>query len=281
MNSPDAWLKQYPFPCYDAHKYERGHTLIVSGPAHATGASRLAAQAALRTGSGLATLASPQDALLVNACHLTSVILKRADSLEELLAILEDKRFNCVALGPGLEPDERTRATVLALLETGRKTVLDAGALTAFQDNPQTLFDAIKSATGDLFLTPHEGEFNRLFPISDVQDSRIEKTANAARQSGATIVLKGSETVVATPQGQISVSNNAPPWLATAGSGDVLTGIVAGLAAQGMDAFEAASTAVWLHGQAANIIGAGLISSDLDEGLRMAIKHLNAARETN
>lgn len=278
LNLAEIWLNRYPFPTRKMHKYDRGHTLVLSGPMHATGAIRLAAQAALRSGSGLVTLASPKTALAINASHLTSVMLRQVDGPKEVLAILEDERFNCIALGPGLEPDQSTRSMVLSLLEAGRTTVLDAGALTAFADNPQMLFEAIKSATGRVFLTPHDGEFSRLFSEERQLSSKIDRALKAADHSGATLILKGTETVVATPNGDVSVSNNAPPWLATAGSGDVLTGMVAGLAAQGMPAFEAASAAVWLHGEAANILGGGLISSDLDEGLRLAIRNLISAQ---
>ncbi len=274
LNTADLWSKHYPFPAGNIHKYDRGHTLVVSGPAHATGASRLAAQAALRCGSGLVTLASPTDALAINAGHLTSVMLKLADTPDQIVDLLGDKRFNCVALGPGLEPNEHTRAMVLAVLQAGRTTVLDAGALTAFQGQPDVLFDAIKSAGIPVFMTPHEGEFNRLFPFAEPHLSKIECAKMAASHSGATMVLKGAETVVATVQGAVSVCNHAPPWLATAGSGDVLTGIVAGLAAQDMQALECASAAVWLHAEAANIAGGGMVSSDLDSGLRLAIKNL-------
>lgn len=278
QNAPAKWQDHYPIPSFEGHKYSRGHTLVFSGPLTATGAARLVAQAALRTGSGLVTLASPKDAVSVNAAHLTSVMLLQADTPKNLQKILKDQRLNCVALGPGLPPDKKTAEAVIQVLEMGRRTILDAGALAAFSRQPQKLFDAIKACEADVFLTPHDGEFLKLFPTHASQQSKIDKAQAAANTSGATIILKGADTVVATPQGEISVSDNAPPWLATAGSGDVLAGVLAGLAAQGMPAFEAACAAVWLHGDAANRLGPGIISSDLDEGLRQSLNHLISAQ---
>ena len=273
-NDPKVWMDQYPVPSIDAHKYDRGHTLVLSGPPTATGAARLLAGAALRSGSGLVTIASPTDAIPINAAHLTSVMLQKADNPKDLKNLLKDKRFNCVALGPGMPPDKQTMAMVKQVLELQRKTVLDAGALTAFAGKPETLFKHIEKNPSDTFLTPHEGEFVRLFPDEFTMDSKIDKALSAAKRSGAIVVLKGPDTIVASPSGQVSVSDNAPPWLATAGSGDVLAGIIAGLASQGMPGFHAANAAVWLHGDAANRLGPGMISSDLDQGLHQSIKAL-------
>jgi hydroxyethylthiazole kinase-like uncharacterized protein yjeF len=271
-NRPELWQEFYPTASSDGHKYDRGHTLVLSGPAASTGAARLMAGAALRSGSGLVTIASSSDAMLINAAHLTSIMLHQADTPADIANILNDQRMNCVALGPGMPPDANTCKSVSMVLEQGRITILDAGALTAFSTESERLFDAISNCNNAVFLLPHEGEFARLFGGEEVMHSKIDRAMNAAEKSGATIVLKGADTIVATPDGQISVADNAPPWLATAGSGDVLAGIVAGLTAQGMPAFQAASAAVWLHGDAANRLGPGLISSDLDEGLRQSIK---------
>ncbi|MDJ0612720.1 MAG: NAD(P)H-hydrate epimerase [Rhizobiaceae bacterium] len=273
-NQPGIWQKTYPLPGINGHKYHRGHTLALSGPPTSTGAARLMAQAALRSGAGLVTLASPRSALDINAANLTSVMLQLADSPSEVKNLLADKRFNCVALGPGLPPDSNTVEMVSSVLEMNRITILDAGALTAFSEHPDPLFEAITSSYCNVFLTPHDREFARLFPQQMKLQSKIDRARYAAEVSGATIVLKGPDTVVATPLGQVSVSNHAPPWLATAGSGDVLAGVIAGLASQGMPAFEAASAAVWLHGDAANRLGPAMISSDLDEGLKRSINHL-------
>lgn len=271
LNTPDLWEDALPVPGLAGHKYNRGHTLVVSGPPHATGAARLVAGAALRAGSGLVTLATSSEALPINAAHLTAIMLKVTDSVDDIAHLLKDRRFNCLALGPGLEPDEQTRSLTLKLLSFCRQTILDAGALTAFSETPELLFAAIGSATQETILTPHTGEFVRLFHEHAVHASKIDRAKSAARQSGAVIVLKGPDTVIASPDGRAAVSDNGPPWLATAGSGDVLAGVVAGLAAQGMPAFEAACAAVWLHGDAARRTGPGLISTDLDEGLRQSI----------
>lgn len=274
QNLPLLWAEYFPVPQHDGHKYVRGHTLVVSGPPATTGAARLAAQAALRSGSGLVTVASCREALTENACHLTSVMLKQCDSAGEMAAILEDPRLNVVVMGPGMPPDNETAEFVLATLSSGCQTVLDAGALTACSADPNSLFAAIHGCRGDVVLTPHQGEFNKLFPGVDSSSSKLDKAREAALASGAAVVLKGPDTVVATPDGRCSIASNAPPWLATAGSGDVLCGIVAGLMAQGMPVFEAASAAVWLHGDAACRLGPGMISSDLDEGLRSSIHAL-------
>ena len=273
-NTKKIWGEHFPYPTQSIHKYNRGHTLVVSGPIETAGAARLAACAALRCGSGLVTLATSHNGLIAHASHLTSVMLRQSNSIEEISAILKDYRFNCVALGSGLQSDEKTCKLVKSVLKHSRKTVLDAGAISCFGDDPQSLFKEIHENTSDVILTPHDGEFTRLFPYESCSPSKIEKAKQAAKLCGATILLKGSDTVVATPDGQISVSNNAPPWLATAGSGDVLTGIVAGFLAQGMPSFEAASAAVWVHGEAANVLGPGMISSDLDQGLKQVMKSI-------
>ena len=188
------------------------------------------AGAALRVGSGLVTVASPRDAILVNASNLTSIMLREADTPDETCEILKDARFNCVALGPGLPVGSETRAMVKAILLEDRLCVLDAGALSSFVEIPSTLFKAIKLKNTATVLTPHEGEFARLFPEENKAPSKIDRAKLAAVASGATIVLKGADTVVATPDGCASVADNAPAWLATAGSGDVLAGIIAGFA---------------------------------------------------
>ncbi len=271
-NLPELWQSVFPWPEPSMHKYGRGHSLVISGPATATGAARLVAGAALRTGSGLVTLASPRDALIINANHLTSVMLREANDPDEILAILTDERFNCIAMGPGLPPDGSTIDTVIAVLALRRRTVLDAGALTAFEKKTGDLFETILGSDGSTVITPHEGEFSRLFPQAAKMRSKLERAKCAASISGAIVVLKGPDTVIASPDGRSAISANAPVWLATAGSGDVLAGIVTGLLAQGMPAFEAACAAVWFHGDAANRLGPGMISSDLDHGVELALR---------
>lgn len=273
-NVKQIWVKFFPRLSQSAHKFHRGHTLVVSGPLETAGASRLVACAALRSGSGLVTLASAYDTLIAHASHLTSVMLRQANSIDGISSILKDHRINCIALGSGLPPDENTRRLVKSMLSHNRLSVLDAGALSCFSGEPKSLFKEIHENTSDVILTPHDGEFTRLFPYESCSPSKVEKAKQAAKVSGATVIIKGADTVIATPKGQVSITNNAPPWLATAGSGDVLAGIVAGLLAQGMPTFEAANAAVWLHGEAANLLGPGMISSDLDEGLKLVIKKL-------
>ncbi|MEM9605529.1 MAG: NAD(P)H-hydrate dehydratase [Pseudomonadota bacterium] len=271
-NAPALWRDTYPVPALDGHKYHRGHCVVVSGPLRFGGAARLAATAALRVGAGLVTLASPNEAVAAHASHLTTVMVAECEGATALDALLADTRFTGVALGFGLPPDVATRGTVLAVLARGRPTVLDAGALVAFADEANTLLDAVTRADTPVVLTPHDGEFARLFPDLVDAPSKLDRARSAAVRSGATVVLKGPDTVVASPSGALSVNDTAPPWLATAGSGDVLAGVIAGLLTQGMPAFEAASAAVWLHGQAAHSAGPALVASDLDAGLRSVIQ---------
>lgn len=271
-NLPPLWIGDFPVPAVAGHKYNRGHCLVVSGPARFSGAARLAAGAALRVGAGLVSVASPKDALHAHRSQLTAIMVAQADGASELNALLADSRLSCVALGFGLAPEAETRNQVCAVLARGRSTVLDAGALTAFACHPDTLFDAIRQAESEVVLTPHEGEFARLFPALSNLPSKLERAKAAAASSGALVILKGADTVVASPAGDASVADNAPLWLATAGSGDVLAGIVSGLLSQGMPAFKAASAAVWLHGSAAQQLGPALIASDLQEGLRKALQ---------
>lgn len=277
-NQPALWVNALRLPGRMGHKYDRGHALVVSGPMIRTGAARLAAGAALRAGAGLVTLASPGDALAVNAAHLTAVMLRRADTPAALAEILTDARFSAIALGPGLGTDVRAQEMVLAALGAPPAAVLDADALTVFAAEPSRLFRAIWSHGTGVILTPHAGEFARLFPdLASNDRPKSERAREAAKRSGAVVVLKGPDTVIAAPDSRLAINANAPPWLATAGSGDVLTGLVAGLAAQGMPPFEAASAAVWLHGAAGTEAGPGLIAEDLAPALRPVLRDLVSA----
>lgn len=248
------------------HKYQRGHAVIVSGAAHQTGAARLAGLAALRVGAGLVTIASPKEALVANAAHLTAVMLAEADDALALGRLLADRRKNAVCIGPAAGLGSLTRAKVRAALASGAAVVLDADALTSFAEAPDELFSAIAEfPERDCVMTPHEGEFSRLFnDLGASVDSKYEKAVKAAQRSGAIILLKGPDSVAANPLGMAVVNTNAPPSLATAGSGDVLAGLVTGLLAQGMEALGAAAAAMWLHGEAAHKFGAfGLTAEDL------------------
>ncbi|MGY3615576.1 NAD(P)H-hydrate dehydratase [Bradyrhizobium sp. USDA 10063] len=277
-NVPSTWQHAFPVPKIDGHKYSRGHVLAVSGDIAATGASRLAARGALRAGAGLVTLASPSDALAVNAAALTAVMVRAVDNAIQFADLLNDRRLNTSVIGPGAGAGPRTRDFVHTALAAKRNLVLDADALTSFADAPERLFEAIKASDGaSVVLTPHEGEFPRLF--SDISNkhpgrSKLERVRASAERSGAVVLLKGPDTVVAAPDGRATIASNAPPWLATAGAGDVLSGIIAGLLAQGVPAFEAASIGAWMHGEAAVEAGPGLIAEDLPETLPAVFRRL-------
>ena len=255
-------LPVLPAPKAEGHKYGRGHAVIVSGGPLNTGASRLAAQAALKVGAGLVTLAGSREALAVQAAHVTAVMLSDL-ALADLLA---DRRKTAMCIGPAAGVGAQTREKVEAALHSGLATVLDADALTSYAEDPETLFRLIAMGRArQVVMTPHEGEFARLFKdLSDLSQSKLERARRAAERSRAVIVLKGPDTVVAQPDGLAAINTNAPPSLATAGSGDVLAGLITGLLAQHMDAFWAACAAVWLHGDAANRHGAkGLTAETL------------------
>jgi NAD(P)H-hydrate epimerase len=241
---------------------------LVAGGGVMTGAARLAARSAARMGAGLVTLAAPEAAFAVYATALTGVIAHPVASLDDFQTLLADKRRNAVLIGPGAGVGAETRDRTLATLQAEKRAVLDADALTSFAEDPGTLFSAIRSAC---VMTPHEGEFARLF---DPTGSKPERARRAARQSGAVVLLKGADTVIAAPDGRVAINSNAPPELATAGSGDVLAGIVLGLLAQGMEPFAAAAAAAWMHGDAARRVGPGLISEDLIEALAPTLRGL-------
>ncbi|WP_420392056.1 NAD(P)H-hydrate dehydratase [Acuticoccus sp.] len=281
LNAPPAWdLSTTPLLARARHKYDRGHAVVVSGPMAATGAARLAAAAALRAGAGLVTVASPSDALLVNACHLTTVMVRRADGAEGLALLLSDARHNAVVLGPGLPP-EGASELVLAALASPAQVVLDAGALTAFVARADGLAEALRGrgAAREAVLTPHEGEFARsvdlLVPSREGAD-KLSKVRDAAAALGAVILLKGEDTVIAEPGGRATINANAPPWLATAGTGDVLAGLVGAFLAQGFLPYDAARVAVWLHGELGQRAGAALIADDLIDALKPARAELEA-----
>jgi hydroxyethylthiazole kinase-like uncharacterized protein yjeF len=279
-NGPQLWSASFPQPGLQGHKYTRGHTVVVSGGPSSTGAARLAARGALRAGAGLVTIASPREALAINAAASLAVMVRPVDGAAELRSFLADKRRNAIVLGPGGGVGAAMQEQVLAALASQAAVVLDADALTSFADEPGKLASEIGERPGqDVVLTPHEGEFSRIFNNISKKtnfNSKLEKTRLAADLCGAVVVHKGADTVVAAPGGRAAIANNGPPSLATAGSGDVLAGIVAGLMAQGMHAFDAASAAVWLHGEAAAEFGAGLIAEDLPEMLPAVYQRLFA-----
>ena len=271
-NGPELWGRAYPWPRTLAHKYARGHCVVVSGPTHATGAARLAARGALRIGAGLVSVASPPDAVPINAAQLTAIMVKPFDGATALSDLLSDKRLNAVVIGPGCGVGQQTRDLVAAVLASGAAAVLDADALTSFHDEPAALFRFLREPA---VLTPHEGEFERIFHgLLANAKNKIEAVRSAAATVHCTVLLKGPDTVIAAPDGRAIVNSHAPPTLATAGSGDVLSGFIGGLMAQRLDSFEAAAAAAWLHGKAASGFGPGLISEDLPEALPAALSAL-------
>ncbi|HEX4862244.1 MAG TPA: NAD(P)H-hydrate dehydratase [Rhizomicrobium sp.] len=269
-NGPALW--RYPWPREYGNKYTRGHCVVVSGPAYATGAARLAARGALRMGAGLVSVASPVDAIAVNAAALTAIMVKPFSGAKGLSELLKDERLNSVVIGPGCGTGPETREMVKAVLATKAAVVLDADALTAFKDDPDAMLSLLREPC---VLTPHEGEFERIFRgLLAASENRIEAAREAASRAGCTVLLKGFNTVIAAPDGRAIVNSNAPAALATAGSGDVLAGFIGGLMAQGIESQEAAAMAAWLHGEAAARFGPGLIAEDLPEQLPAVLKQL-------
>lgn len=266
-NGPELWLAELPGPEADGNKYTRGHALVYGGYP-TTGAARMAARAAARAGAGLTTVVVPSVALPVYAAALTSIMVRAVETSDEFGELLKDPRLTAFLLGPGAGVGEETRLRALALLATGRATLLDADALTSFRENPAALDAAIK---GPCVLTPHDGEFARIF---DPSGDKLTRARRAAQRSGAIIVLKGGDTVVAAPDGRAIINANAPATLATAGAGDVLGGIILGLLAQGMEPFPAAAAGVWLHGAAAIAFGQGLMAEDLPDLLPGVFRQL-------
>jgi hydroxyethylthiazole kinase-like uncharacterized protein yjeF len=305
-NCPAVWQQRFPVPRVDGHKYSRGHAVVLSGgPAH-TGAARLAARGALRAGAGLVTVATPGAALGAHAAALIAIMTRVCDNADGLTSLLADRRKNTLVMGPGLGVGEKTRALVQAALnadgESGalpRAFVLDADALTSFEDDALGLAQMIRRRSRRVVLTPHDGEFARLFGHAGQNDqrwlgldmmeqvllshldglhskSKLDRARAAAALGGAVVILKGPDTVVADPEGLATIAEDLPPWLATAGSGDVLAGIAGGLLAQSVPPFEAASAAVWLHGAAARHFGPGLIAEDIPENLPPVLRALFA-----
>jgi NAD(P)H-hydrate epimerase len=257
-NDPALWRTDWPRASSSGNKYTRGHALLCGGYPM-TGAVRMAARAAARIGAGLTTIAVPALAFPIYAAALTSIMVQPLEKEGDLGRLLSDPRYTAFLIGPGAGTSQATRDTAVSLLATARPVLLDADAITVFKSEAGELARAIR---GPCVMTPHEGEFARVF---DAGGDKLERARRAARQSGAVIVLKGADTVVAAPDGRAVVNTNAPPTLATAGSGDVLGGLILGLLAQGMDAFRAAAAGVWIHAAAASAFGAGLIAEDLPD----------------
>jgi ADP-dependent NAD(P)H-hydrate dehydratase / NAD(P)H-hydrate epimerase len=268
-NDPALWRSAYRWPQPGDHKYSRGH-VIVTGGAHMTGAARLASRAAMRVGAGMVTIATPPEALPIYAAAMPGVLTAPIAKRTDFVHLLDDTRKRAILVGPGNGVSDATRAYALAALGTRRPVVLDADALTVFESAAEALGSAIR---GPCVLTPHEGEFARLF---DGAGDKLTRARRAAAATGAVVLLKGADTVVAAPDGRAVIGTNAPPELATAGAGDVLAGFVLGLLGQGMPAFAAAAAAVWLHGAAATSFGPGLIAEDLPDLLPRVLAELKS-----
>ncbi len=271
-NTPELWLERLPWPGVGAHKHSRGHLVVVSGEAWSTGAARLASRGALRVGAGLVTLLSPPDALMINAAHLEAVMLRPFETELELEAAASD--IEAAVIGPAAGVTEATLSNVLALARTGAALVLDADALSVFRDDPAELFSVLDR---DDVLTPHPGEFERVFPgVLARSSERITAARAAAAKAQAVVLLKGPDTVIAAPDGRAAVNMNGTPWLATAGSGDVLAGFIGGLVAQGMESFTAACAGAWIHAACGDAFGPGLISEDLPDLAPAVLRELRA-----
>jgi ADP-dependent NAD(P)H-hydrate dehydratase / NAD(P)H-hydrate epimerase len=269
-NAPDLWLDGFPWPADDTHKHRRGRLSVVSGPASATGAARLAARAGLRVGAGLVTLRCEPAATLVLSITNEAVMVKPFGSPEDFGAMTEDD--HALVIGPAAGFTETTKVLARSWLGTAKPVVLDADALSVFATDPGELLELLH---GQAVLTPHAGEFARIFPeIASKAASPLEAACTAAAASGAIILLKGSSTCIAAPDGRAAVNVHASPWLATAGAGDVLAGLVGGLLAQGMEPFAAACAAAWMHGDAALRFGPGLIAEDLPDVLPEVLEGL-------
>ena len=263
------WYWRLPCPAPDGHKYARGHAVIWGG-ARMTGAARLAARATLRAGAGLVTILCPLNAAPTYRADWASLLVEPADGAVAFGRALDDPRRNAVLVGPGAGADAETRVRSLAALSRGKRTVLDADALNAFAGNGTSLFDAIEAPC---LLTPHEGEYRRIFAHAG---NKVARARAAAAESGAAVLLKGADTVIAAPDGRAAINANAPPELATAGAGDVLAGLAVGLMAQGMAAYEAGCAAAWLHGAAATAFGPGLVADDLPDALPAVLRALES-----
>jgi hydroxyethylthiazole kinase-like uncharacterized protein yjeF len=266
-NTPALWRAQLPQSRAAGNKYSRGHAMLYGGYPM-TGAARMAARAAARCGAGLTTIAVADRAFAIYAAALTSIMVHPLAQDQDFARLLDDPRYSAFLIGPGAGISEATRSRALAMLATGKPVIIDADAISVFASRADELFQAIR---GPCVITPHEGEFKRLFAASG---DKLTRARNAARQSAAVIVLKGADTVIAAPNGRAIINSNAPATLATAGSGDVLGGFILGLLAQGMEAFAAASAAVWMHGAAAADFGVGLLAEDLPDLLPSVLRRL-------
>lgn len=281
-NLPALWLSDFPRLAIDTYKYRRGHVGVFSGGPASTGAARMTALGAARAGAGAVTVLSPANALAVNAAHLTSIILRKTESLEDLVEFLGERKPQALVFGPGLGPNDKVGRFALDMLDAidgaPQTIIIDADGLSSLARHPDGLFGAARrTGAPRLVLTPHDGEFSRLFPdiAADQTMLKLAKARRAAERSQCIVLFKGPDTVIASPDGRAAVNSNGTALLATAGSGDVLAGMIASMAAQGMPAFEAACAATWMHAEAAVRFGPGLIAEDLPLALLPVLREVN------
>ena len=275
---PDDFRRAHRPRAPQDHKYARGAALVLSGAAHRTGAARLAAEAALRVGAGIVAIAAEGASVAANSAHVSAIMVEPFDGLPGFARLIEDERRKAVLIGPGAGVGEATRGYVRAALAQKRALVIDADALTSFAGQLDDLAAHIAEQGGKAVLTPHEGEFARLFagaPEVLTAKGKIERARAAARACRGVVLYKGADTLIAAPDGRVGIAWRSPASLATAGSGDVLAGLIVGLMAQGAPAFEAACAAAWAHARCAERAGEGLIADDLARHIGPVVGALN------
>ncbi len=266
-NGPSSWTDGFPWPRWNDNKYSRGHAIVVGG-AEMTGAARLAVQSAMRVGAGIVSIAVPAESTVIYRVSLPGAIVRPVGDTGRFRDIIEEPRVSACLVGPGNGVTVATREKALAVLRQKLPVVLDADAISVFEETRDLLFSSIKSPC---LMTPHDGEFERVFMVGGHKVARVRQ---AAQLSGATVLLKGADTVIAAPDGRVAINDNAPPELATAGAGDVLAGFGVGLLARGLDPFDAGCISTWLHGAAARAFGPGLVAEDLPDALPSVLKEL-------
>ncbi|MEN0654131.1 MULTISPECIES: NAD(P)H-hydrate dehydratase [Hyphobacterium] len=276
LNHPALWPDWPETGAADTHKHRKGRLAVLSGPAKSTGAARMAAVAGLRAGAGLVTMLTPPGAALVNANHLTEVMIRSFRDVEDFLTGLDAIRATAAVLGPAAGKSDALKQIVIAALSRPLPVVLDGDALSVFCDDPGHLLGHLRDHD---VITPHAGEFERLFPgLSGTSLNKIEAARAAADRAGCVVVFKGADSVIAVPGRTPRINTNASPALATAGTGDTLAGLIGGLLAQGAPAFDAASAAVWLHGEAGLRLGSGLIAGELADVMPAIMQDLARRR---
>ncbi len=273
-NHPDLWRAQFPWPRLEQHKYSRG-LAVIAGGVEMTGAARMAVLSAQRSGVGIVTLVCAPETAAIYRVALTSAVVQTVRDTATFVELVDDPRTTAWLVGPGAGATGQVRERVLLALRTAKPAVLDADALAVFEENPELLFEAI---SGPCLITPHEGEFKKLFQL---QGDKVSRAQSAAKQANCVVLLKGADTVIAHPDGRAVINSNAPADLATAGAGDVLAGIATGLISQGMGPFDAACAAAWLQGAAANEFGSGLIAEDLIDLLPTVLRQLKSEQPEN